>query len=324
MKLKKEHHKPIKKTAQDKKVKQRFSKKDYVSLLSDAEKYPLAIRIAAELFRGGVSGRKFLDEFHLDGNSFSTQIHGHMAGFDLGRGIDPNKVPPVLPEFLRHIPTEKIKAEKLKSSKGRPTSEQAMAFVKKFVDDCLKRGWDETDLLHPFRELIDKEVVLDTKVKMDDDLAEDEPEKKAKTEKAYFARIGKKWERFQTQGDAVKAMEEDDDKVLGPVENPVAGEHCVYCKFRLNGTIVTVRTEKTVEHMHMGCYQMEVCHPAQLTVGMKALHAPSGIYYRYHGADKGGWKKEEPVNDETPVTSGASSEGVSAPSGAADNEAKAV
>lgn len=310
-------NKPVKKkTGQDKTIKHRLKKRDFVGMLSDVEKYPLLMRIAAELFRNGVSGRRFLDEFHLDGNSMSTQIHVYMVDFDLKRGLDPAKVPPILPEFIRWIEPAKIKELKAKAIKGRPTAEQAAEHLAKVLKECLSRGWDEVDFINAIRRM-DQPTgpIKSVKLELDED---DEPETKKKVERAYFARIGKKWDRFETQVAAMKAMREDDDRILGPVEEPVQGEHCFYCKFRLNGTVVTVRDNVSTKHMHMGCYWMNA-HPTQIQIGMCVLDALTGKYYTYHGADKGGWKVKE--ENETPVTVGDNQEGISETSREAHNKA---
>ena len=88
-------------------VKRRFNKKDFVEMMALANKYPLSVRIAAELFRGNVTGKRFLDEFHIEGNSFSMQILDSITKFDLKKGYDPKGIPPVLPVYTQYVgPTQ--------------------------------------------------------------------------------------------------------------------------------------------------------------------------------------------------------------------------
>jgi len=290
-------------------VKRRFNKKDFVEMMALANKYPLSVRIAAELFRGNVTGKRFLDEFHIEGNSFSMQILDSITKFDLKKGYDPKGIPPVLPVYTQYVgPTQ---AKTLK--KGRPTTEEARAFLEKMLDDCLKRGWDEVDFINNLREMVDSDTgARKVNVKFDDDEL-DGKKSKVKIERAYFCRINKKWVRFKTLMESEKAMKSDDNKVLGPVEFPENKVHCSYCKFRLDGVVVSTRNGKSIDHMHMGCYWMEVAHPSQIPVGMTVLSAPEGVYYEYLGKDKGGWQKKVTNEKVNPATEG--SQGIPAPSG---------
>jgi hypothetical protein len=315
MKLVKKINKPVTKTAQDKKVKQRFSKQDFVQLLSDANKFPLHMRIAAELFRGGVSGRKFMDTMHIEGNAFSMLILDEMTKFDLSRSYDPERIPPALPQFVRYVPTAKQKELREKEKRGRPTTEEAKAFLKKMLDDCLKRGWKEVDFINNLRDMVDGET-KSVKVKADEDDLSEVEEDKIKKERTYYARIGKQWQTFTSQLKAMEAMKADDDKVLGPVDVPEQGAHCHYCRFRLNGLIVTVRSEKEKRHMHNGCYWMNEADRSQITVGMVVLDPITATSYIYL-PNKGGWVEKE--KDATTLPDGASSEGVSTSSGNNNN-----
>lgn len=312
MKIIKKINKTVQKTKQDKLVKERFNKKDFVQLLSDANKFPLHMRIAAELFRGGITGRKFMDTMHIEGNSFSMLILDDMTKFDLHRGFDPQRIPPVITQFVRYVAPAKEKEIREREKKGRPTTEEARAFLDKMMKDCINRGWYDVDFINNLRDMIDGDTkVVKVAAEEDDDFSDLE-EEKVKKQHHWHVRIGKKWVDYTSALKATEAMKDDDDKVLGPVEVPEPGAHCHYCKFRLNGTIMTVRNEKEIRHMHHGCYWMNEADRSQITEGMTVLDAVTATSYIYRHK-KGGWINKE--KDETPIASGISSEGVPASSG---------
>jgi hypothetical protein len=307
-----EFNKPVQKTKQDRTVNPRYKKPDFVKMLSEAERCPLMMRIAAELFRAGISGRDFLDKFHLEGNPMSTQIHAHMVQFDLSRGQDPARVPPVMPVLLRYVPTAKQKELIEKQKKGRPSTEEAKAYLQKLINELQAKGWHEVDFINALRDLVDNDTAPAKTVKIEDFEDDDEPVKgKAKHIHHWHIRIGKKWLEFGKQGDAIKAMEKDDetDGITAPVDVPSKRVHCSYCKFKLTGTCVVVRNGKETEEMHMGCYWMNVANPATVPIGMTVLDAATGKFYTYHGPEKGRWQIKETPN-ETPDTGTDGGEGV--------------
>lgn len=308
-------NKKVSKTVNDKKVTRKMRKKDFIALLGEAQKFPLSMRIAAELFRSGLTGKEFLASFHIEGNTFSWHICEHMTKFDLQKGFDPKAVPPVAPIFLRYVESAKVKEFKEKNKKGRPTTEEARKTIIGLTEEYKKRGWHEIDFINAFRSLVDADTPAIKKVSLDPDLVEVEETKK--TEKVYFARIGTSWERFTTKISAQNAMDADDHKVLGPVEVPVTGLHCAHCNCALNGNVTTVRNEKASRHMHPGCYWMYEAHPSQITVGMEVMNAKTGKIHRFYGQEKGGWKvKDEDIHTENPVVEGGNvSPGVPALSG---------
>lgn len=321
-----EFNKPVQKTKQDKRVSPRYKKRDYVQMLSDMERYPMIIRVAAELFRGGVTGRRFLDEFHLEGNPISTQVHMYMVQFDLQKGQNPERVPRLLPEMLRYVPTAKMKEIKEAQKRGRPTHEEAKEYLQKMLKELQSKGWKEVDFINALRELVDGDNEPVATIKLEDDDEVEADTKKPKGKHSWHVRIGKKWNNFDKQGDALKAMESDDesDGITAPVDIPSKRVHCAYCKFKLTGTCVVVRDGKNTEEMHMGCYWMNVAHPSRVPIGMSVLDAATGKYYTYYGPEKGRWKMNEEQPDETTDSEADGGERIPAPEGQSPQQPAAI
>jgi hypothetical protein len=279
-------------TNYDKRVKVKLTRKSYVQLLSEAEKWPLPLRVAAELHRNGITVERFEDEMHLEQSPFSKRVYEHMMQFRLHKGVDPERVTPVLPVYLRYkSPTEAIEE---KSFQGRPSEEEAQRFVRKLLKKKIEDGWKEKDFFNAVRALdtVDDEDVIKIEGNLDEDLPDVQEVIKYRTRKVpqYFALVGTDWIRASSKEEVVRLKEEAALKhVIMPVEEPKT--HCCYCKFPLNELVITLRDKKgKQEHMHYSCYFMNAAKPEDIVIGTEVLSPMEGVFYKWTGG-KSGWEK---------------------------------
>lgn len=316
--------KQVSKTPHDKARQSKVNKKAYLDLLEEAEKWPLTYRIAAEVYRSGVN----LDEFeamHMEQNGISKRVYEYFMQCHLGRGYDPLRITPVRPVFLRYVSPTEEKRKALDAPTGRPSREDALAFVKKLIKRQVEAGWRELDFIQALRDWDDiNEPEQPIKViKLEDDDEKPATAKKERVVNRFTVKIRGAWAEFKTMKAAEEACQRIDDlEKLMPVLTPTT--HCWCCKFPLRGTCVSIVENDEQRNVHVGCYFLNMVHPSHLSPGMKVLEAATGVYYTWVPADKngkGGWlpNKQQDRNEPTQPTpddnSGLPSEGVPAPTG---------
>lgn len=281
--------KQVSKTKFDKPVKARLTKKDYVQLMSDASKWPLPQRLAAELWRSGVTLERFEKEMHFEDNSLSKMVYECMVNFHLVKGYDPKIIPPIMPVYVRYkSPTD---AKEEASYKGRPSAEQAIAFVKKLIKKKVEDGWKEEDLFKAFRVLdeSDNENVYKIKGNLDEDLPDVREVIKTRVRKVpeYHILVGNDWLKAKGKEEAEKLHKEAElTKKVMPVKEPKT--HCAHCKFPLNELVVTIRDKKGhAENMHLNCYWLNSARPESIPMGLSVLSPKEGVAHRWEGGNKG-------------------------------------
>jgi len=329
----------VEKSTQDKQLRTRYEKRDYIQMLEEAEKWPLTYRIAAELWRGGVTLDDFENHFHIEGNGVSRLIYEHITRIHLGKGYDPNRITPVRPVYLRYVsPTAHREAN---PTKGRPSLEKALAFFRQVLQQRINVGWHVEDVIRGFQALEDEVDPPKAPIKIKVNIDEDEMPKsnnKKRLPPIYHVLVGNDWKEAKTQQMALRLREEAHSREkIAPVENP--STHCVWCKFPLAGTSIVQRNEQanTQECMHLGCYWMNVVPQATIPTGMRVLLPPEGCFYVWEGVPekKGdkmikGWVRSDPqvstagMNHESQQNTQQDSQGVPAPSGQIDQPPKAV
>lgn len=319
----------VSRTKTDKVVNRKITKTDYIEILEDAERWPLAYRIAAELFRSGLTLDEF-EDMHFEENGISRNVYEAFMQFHLGKGWDPQKIHPVRAVYLRYVSPTAAKDKEAEVSDGRPSRKKALEHIKKLVELHKKKGWREADFLQALRDWDDEnepEVI-----RVASKIEEEPVVSKTRTQSVYMVKIGQNWERASTIRKAEELVERAADlEKITPVKNPQT--HCSCCKFPLAGAILVLKEGDTQKNMHLGCYYMTMVHPSQLIAGMRVLSPAEGVYYTWHPVDmkgKGGWIKDEPkepTQEETPKvveTGGRNSEGVPASGGTEDKPSETI
>lgn len=296
-----------------KKKKRKFDRNTYLRLLRESQKYTILQRVASELYRAGVTPQLFLRELHKDDWSLSSRVMEELDRIDRGRnGYDPDKVPPLLPVYLKPIASD---SEAGIAFKGRPKRKDAQQVAIKWAKSLLLRGWTEGDIRRSIEDVLDDEE--DTKVivvKSDDDIP-DEPKVRTHTKLKYYVHDGLDWQVFASPIKAKEALANLKDLVMGEIRRaePMADINariCSHCKKPLNGHVMTIREPKTkgkktrtvVEHLHMNCFWLHRIEACRIPVGMELLNPADGKPYVYQGPEKGGWRLKhelKPVNSVT-------------------------
>src|SRR5687767_10419346 len=179
-------------TNYDKRIKVKLTRKNYVQLLSEADKWPLPLRVAAELHSSGVTVEQFEDQIHSEGNAFSKRVYEHLMQFRLHKGPDPDRITPVRPVYLRY--KSQTQAAEVNSFKSRLSKEDAVKFIRKMIRQKIEDGWEESDFLKALRVIdeTDDEDVIRINSNLDEDLPDVQEVVKIRTRKVpqYFALIG--------------------------------------------------------------------------------------------------------------------------------------
>lgn len=286
-----------------KKKKRKIDRQLYLRMLRETQKYTLLQRVTSELYRAGVSPQRFLRELHKDDWSMSTRVMEELERIDKGRnGYDPDRVPPVLPVYLKPVSVEHAV-----TFKGRPTRQAAMREALAWAKLLIARGWTEGDIKRAIDDILEDEdsskVVI---VKADDDLEEKQP-KKAATKLRYYVHDGMDWQIFASATKAKEALAALKSKVMDNIRRAepmqdITSRICNECKQPLNGHVLTLRGPKVgkkrpvIEHLHENCFWLKRAEPCRIPVGMTLICPADGKPYTWMTAEKGGWqlKKNEP------------------------------
>lgn len=314
------------KAAAIKTAKQRIDRSLFLKMLREAEKYSLLKRVASELYRAGFNSRRFFSLLHRDDWTLSNRILEELELIDNGRnGYDPAKVPPLLPVLVKYDTQETLREVR----RGRPTQEQAKKAVNAWIQERLKNGWREVDLVNALREVMEPVEDAVVVVKTDPDLVEAEATTKtprAGVRHQFHVCDGKDWHIVKSPAKARELKADIESKVLAEIRNSVPMDMrkattCGVCQKALNGIVLTIRDSKgTVQdHLHPSCWWMHRAEPARIPLGMTWLNSTDGLLYRWEGAEKGGWLKvkderNDPVPEKTveavPLATEAEGEGV--------------
>lgn len=124
-----------------KRVKVKLTKHDWFKLYQQAEKFPLSMRMAAELHRSGISGNYFETYYHIEESNLSKNVMEFLYKMDKGTTIEPDTIPSVLPVFVeREKPVATVLAadafkDELKELLRR--SAKLAPIHSKLIDECL-------------------------------------------------------------------------------------------------------------------------------------------------------------------------------------------
>lgn len=211
-----------------KRVKVAYDPSDYTRWLSDYQKYPASTRMAAELYRNGITVREFERSYHRQDLLLSKHVLEVLINLEAGR-LDEDRVPPFVPQAFRY---ETEASGKFKPPVAPLSDDDASRFLRRIKDACLEQGkWPEATFraavtrvaTRPSDEVRVIKVVQKPKVIEDDDEVP----------------VPKK------QKGAAKPV---------PVEK-ASGEVCAYCKLPLHDIVVGVRhAEGNVDKSHLSCH----------------------------------------------------------------------
>jgi hypothetical protein len=312
----------------------KIGRPEYVQLLMEADKYPLSMRIAAELSRGGVDISYFETTLFKVDDGINRHIHDAMLQITKGK-VDVEKVPPFRPVYVQFVDPKMAKEN---AFRGRPSDAEAQAELRRFIDAKVKSGWAMLDVIRGLREIAEPPSDK-IKVKIKDDIMEGLKKEASASVTRALKEAKQKIEALNIQLKAaqseVRVFKQRESvaatlksirgtpkpKETEPTEEPVTKKTsqatCSWCNFRLNGLIVLHKDDRDLEHqpMHLGCYYMNSVSPAGLVDGFEVLSPAEGVFYRYDAKHQ---KWEKVVADEKVVTSGESSPRVPAPSGTAN------
>lgn len=126
-----------------------------------ALKFPLSTRLAAWLKLGGLDAEKFDKDYHLEDSGISKAVYAALVNFDLEKGPEADRVPPLLPVYLKV--EAKTEAELVKPK--RPSTEESIVKATKIREGLLAAGWTSEDIRHAFREVIGDNNLVPRKLK---------------------------------------------------------------------------------------------------------------------------------------------------------------
>lgn len=245
----------------------------------------------------------------------STRVMEELERIHKGRnGYDPDKVPPLLPIYLK-----RIEGEDSIQTKGRPTRQYASTFVLKTIKDLLLKGWSEGDVVRGFYDVLDS-LEDDTKVVRVKELSDcEEAKPKATTGRTvtkikYYVHTGFDWERYESPKKATEALERLKNEVVGNIRRAepmpdITARICNECKQPLTGHVVTMRGEKVgrkrqvVEHLHLNCFWLKRVEPCRIPLNMELLCPSDGKTYVWCSPEKGGWRLKNEIKALVPASS---------------------
>jgi len=231
------------------------SRAEYVQLLAEAERFPLAFRLAAHIWNHGVRLAEFEEKLHIEDNFFSKTVYEHMANFHFGRGRDPDTAPPFRPSFVEVT-------EELTIKNGRQSEIYADKVLSRFVKKLRCSGWEVCDVQSAMERWIDGvEVPVISLGKVDDSLRE------------LFM------EEIETREDEIKKRK--------GIKLPT----CSACSYPLRHELVVSMNPKTwqVTHSHVWCWFLHYSPVAMRVEGMGILDANSGKKMVW---TSGAWKEK--------------------------------
>jgi len=242
-----------------------IDKPGYVQLISDMEKFPLAMRVAAELWRSGVGIEPFENKYHLPDNPFSRAISEHMTRFFFNQGLDPERVPPVRPIYQTYEdPTAKVNV-----TIGRPSeveADRSMARVFKLLKD---HGWHESDIYDALERV----------------------ERPSETVVVKLRTIQRAMEAIDDEPTPIRSSKNPAERALS----------CSYCHNTLkNRFMVCKNADGEMLHLHPSCYTFKHALPGELYEGQTVFDPVKGVSHQWRNAQwqpvKKEVKREEPEN----------------------------
>jgi hypothetical protein len=133
----------------------------WINQHSLALKYPLSTRLAAWLKLGGVDSRRFDKEYHLDESGISKAVLAALINFDLEKGPEADRIPPLLPVYLKVEP----KTEADIAPSKRPSTEESVKKADAIRKSLLAAGWTSEDVKYAFREVIGDNNLVPRRIK---------------------------------------------------------------------------------------------------------------------------------------------------------------
>lgn len=133
----------------------------WINQHSLALKYPLSKRLAAWLKLGGVDSKRFDKEYHLDESGISKAVLAALIDFDLEKGPEADRIPPLLPVYLKVEP----KTEADIAPSKRPSTEESVKKADAIRKSLLAAGWTSEDVKYAFREVIGDNNIVPRRIK---------------------------------------------------------------------------------------------------------------------------------------------------------------
>jgi hypothetical protein len=235
-----------------------LTKADYVEMLDRAERHPILMRVAAELWRHGVRLNEFEAGYHLTDFSPSKVVHGHLTDFYFKKGVDPAKVGPYLPQYIELASTT---ARKL-IPPGRPTTEKADVVLRSLEKLCVSAGWSQADFESALSRYITKSEEMVPVMKMAALILDDEDDL-PKSKEVAKRNEGRK---------------------------PV----CAACGYKITDRFVAYRGENGPDAFHLNCYWLHKASPLDIAPGTTVFNLKDGQSYAWN-AEKSCWKLAKPA-----------------------------
>ena len=268
------------KTKKAKVVKITINRATWITQHTLALKFPLSSRLAAWLKLGGLNAEKFEKDYHLEDSGISKAVYAALVNFDLEKGPEADRVPPLLPVYLK---VESKTEEELEGHK-RPTTEESVAKAAKLRETLLKSGWTSEDIKYAFREVIGDNNQVPRKLKaVATDFGEelDEQEQPKPSMSAVAKAKGPPVPKIEYKREAVKA--EPVAVVKAEKVEIVGGPKCGIC-----GVVVTRDTTfQDGKPVHRSCISMSRL-PSQLEDGETVSDSRTGHLMRWSATD-GKW-----------------------------------
>lgn len=237
-------------------INRKITKADYVAMLASVEKFTLLHRLAAELWRAGITLRQFEDGYHLQDYGLSKQVLLYMTDFHFERGYDPAKIPPFLPKLV-----DTRMARNMIPS-GRPDNAGADEFMRKLMGMLTSAGWDAQDIDAMFQRYQQQER---------DNAA---------------ANVLKLAQRI--------VLEDDDGET--PTDTPKARHALVCsanCGYELHSPIMAaINADGSSVAYHVGCYWLHYAKPIDIPNGLTVFDPKEGKSYVWNGER---WVATRPV-----------------------------
>lgn len=149
-----------------KKVRLNLTNYDWLRLHESCRKFPLSMRVAKDLFEGGVTTKMFNTKFHIEDSGFSTAVSQAIEQFELGKGFDPEFVPGVMPVVVTATP------KPAEEAKGRPSKDQATKRIAEFFDKLKQLGWEKQDIRLGTQAWLGEKPVVVREVKIEEPIEE--------------------------------------------------------------------------------------------------------------------------------------------------------
>lgn len=288
-----------------KKVSTKLDRGAWLKLHAEATKYPLSLRIAAELWRAGVTFDLFENLWHLEESGISKAVYQAMFNFKLGKGIDPDFVPPMRATFYK-IDKTLAKEER---AKGRPTTEQAIREAKETCAELKKRGWLPSDICKAFRVAIGDETEEENsaiplrRISGKSSLPTVSLSKLSKEEKSLDLKTPNKPVEPEPTEQEIQSMERI-SSVTPKQKSDVAKQlrSCARCSKQLGEAYCVDDSANAALFYHIGCWTISNRDSSSLVTGQCAFDPVLGSLV-YYIKEKNSWVSEAELRvfKETPT-----------------------